>query len=274
MYLQELVLRMESDPDTLADLLDFLANASPIQDETTVEGLATPPPLQRQDAIIESRPSGVGDREPPQKSVPTAVVEEKKKKKSATTNDDHKKKKKKQGTDAKQQQPPIEKKKKVAEPGTATSLEKDGQTSAAKPVAKKRPLSGEEIRATGATGTPAVKKRRRTSIEGKKQLERRQRRLQKIKLPILPTTTCSTDGSDDSDDGDDSEVKHPYFLTRLPLVTFYQCGACLRKSNASYSLINPPEKNAERATVKLHFCQRCRNVNAQLTKALAYHVAC
>ena len=85
-----------------------------------------------------------------------------------------------------------------------------------------------------------------------KLLERRQKKLGKIKVPALPTN---------------EEGRLPYFLTRLPLVSFYQCQQCLRKSNATYDF----SKTNGNQTIELHFCQRCRSVNADITKATICH---
>ena len=253
---------MESDPDTLSDLLEFLANASPPRED---QPLATPP-LQRQNAFIEPSPppplsNGGGDRKSAPKSAPREQAGA-----SETS----------QGPGIGEPQPPeVKKNKKPAAKKTKPPPKKDAQTSTAKLAAKKRPPPGEEIHSAGGAETPAVKKRHLATIKGKKLLERWERRLQRIKLPILPT--CIPNGSDDDDRNGDAvkpaAAVHPYFLTRLPLVTYYQCGGCLRKSNASYSLIDLG-KNADLAAVTLHFCQKCRNVNAQLTKALAYHINC
>ena len=76
---------------------------------------------------------------------------------------------------------------------------------------------------------------------------KKQKKIARIKVPALPTGSKS----------------FPYFLTRLPLVSFYQCSKCMKRSNATYNLL----KGNEEQVIQLHFCVKCRDINTKITDA-------
>jgi len=108
-----------------------------------------------------------------------------------------------------------------------------------------------------------VKKRKQVSVLPAKdklfsrRIERQ--RLEKLSVPVLPAVV----EPQKQEPSTLADPTIPFFLTRLPFTTVYQCLMCMKASNINYRMLKTEDQ-----VIPLTFCPACRRTNQLITQAL------